>query len=64
MLDRVNNNDRYPISLCYYADGIVIACAATAVMHHTADLFGLESTSLLLLVAFGIGFAPDLFILQ
>ena len=63
LLDRVNNNDLYPISLYYYAVRVVIACAAAAVMRHTADLFGLDSTSLLLLVAFGIGFAPDLFIL-
>lgn len=63
LLDRVNNNDLYPVSLYYYAVRVVIACAAAAIVRHTADVFGLQSTSLLLLVAFGIGFAPDLFIL-
>jgi hypothetical protein len=62
LLDRVNNNDLYPISLYYYAVRVVIACAAAAIVRHTADVFGLQSTPLLLLVAFGIGFAPDLFI--
>jgi len=63
LLDRVNINDLYPISLYYYAVRAVIACAAAAVMRHTADVFGLETTSILLLVAFSIGFAPDLFII-
>jgi hypothetical protein len=62
LLDRVNNNDLYPISLYYYAVRVVIAAAAAAIVRHTADVFGLESNSVLLLVAFGIGFAPDLFI--
>ena len=62
LLDRVNNNDLYPISLYYYAGRVVIACAAAAIVRHTADVFGLSGTSALLLVAFGIGFAPDLFI--
>ena len=34
-----------------------------AVVRHTADVFGIDSTPLLLLIAFGIGFAPDLFVL-
>jgi hypothetical protein len=62
LLDRVNNNDLYPISLYYYAVRVVIACAAAAIFRHTADSFALENASILLLVAFGIGFAPDLFI--
>ena len=64
LLDRVNNNDLYPISLYYYAVRVVIACAAAAVVRHTADVYGgLDSSPVLLLVAFGIGFAPDLFII-
>ncbi len=62
LLDRVNNNDLYPISLYYYAVRVVIACAAAAIFRHTADSFGLQHASILLLVSFGIGFAPDLFI--
>jgi hypothetical protein len=63
LLDRVNNNDLYPISMYYYAVRVVIACAAAAVFRHTSDLFGaLDNNSALLLIAFGIGFAPDLFI--
>jgi hypothetical protein len=62
LLDRVNNNDLYPISLYYYAVRVVIACAAAAIFRHAAASFGLENASLLLVVAFGIGFAPDLFI--
>jgi hypothetical protein len=34
-----------------------------AVIRHSAEVFGLNSNPVLLLVAFGIGFAPDLFIL-
>lgn len=62
LLDRVNNNDLYPISLYYYAVRVVIACAAAAIFRHAADSFALENASVLLVVAFGIGFAPDLFI--
>jgi hypothetical protein len=63
LLDRVNNNDLYPISLYYYTIRVVIAVVVAAVVRHTAEIFGVDSTPLLLLVAFGIGFAPDLFVL-
>lgn len=63
LLDRVNNNDLYPISLYYYAARIVIACVAAAVLRHTAELFGIAGSPMLLLMGFGIGFAPDLFIM-
>ena len=63
LLGRVNNNDLYPISLYYYTIRIVIAVVVAAVVRHTADVFGIDSTPLLLLIAFGIGFAPDLFVL-
>ena len=63
LLDRVNNNDLYPISLYYYAVRVVVACTAAAVVRHTADVYGgLDGNPVLLLVAFGIGFAPDMFI--
>jgi hypothetical protein len=62
LLDRVNNNDIYPISLYYYAVRIVIACVVAAVMRHAADTFGIKDSPMLMVVAFGIGFAPDLFV--
>ena len=72
--DRVNNDDLYPISLYYYTSRIIVACVAAAVLRHTAHIFGSASNTvstelsndagpLLLLLGFGIGFAPDLFIL-
>lgn len=62
LLDRVNNNDLYPISLYYYAARMVIACAVAAVVRHSANALGVENSEMLLLIGFGIGFAPDLFI--
>jgi hypothetical protein len=63
LLDRVNNNDLYPVSLYYYTIRVAIAVVVAAVIRHSAEVFGLNSNPVLLLVAFGIGFAPDLFIL-
>ena len=75
ILDRINNGDLYPISLYYYSSRVIVACAAAAVLRHTVRIFGDASNALLsgavsdsampllLLLGFGIGFAPDLFIL-
>jgi hypothetical protein len=75
ILDRINNGDLYPISLYYYSSRVIVACVAAAVLRHTVRIFGDASdalfsgnlsnsaTPLLLLLGFGIGFAPDLFIL-
>jgi hypothetical protein len=75
ILDRINNNDLYPISLYYYVVRIVVACAAAAVVRHSFSVLAdgadaivgksisADSAPLLLLVGFAIGFAPDLFIL-
>jgi hypothetical protein len=74
ILDRINNGDLYPISLYYYTSRVIVACVAAAVLRHTAHIFGDASNAvsgnlsdsaapLLLLLGFGIGFAPDLFIL-
>src|SRR6266852_5995993 len=63
LLDRVNNNDLYPISLYYYAARIIIACVVAAVLRHTAEVFGITGSPMLLLMGFGIGFAPDLFVM-
>jgi len=75
ILDRINNNDLYPISLYYYIVRTVIACTAASILRHTLTVFGDgidqmvpgASTSgaapMLLLLGFAVGFAPDLFIL-
>jgi hypothetical protein len=74
ILDRINNNDLYPISLYYYTTRVIIACAVAAVLRHTIRVFGDASSAVsshsfegaapfLLLIGFAIGFAPDLFIL-
>jgi hypothetical protein len=63
LLDRVNNNDLYPISLYYYTARLVIACVVAAVVRHTAEVFGVIGSPMLLLIGFGIGFAPDLFVM-
>ena len=74
ILDRINNGDLYPISLYYYCSRVIVACVAAAVLRHTVHIFGGASDAvfsgnlsngtmpLLLLLGFGIGFAPDLFI--
>lgn len=73
ILDRINNGDLYPISLYYYTSRVIVACVAAAVLRHTAHIFGDAGNAvsanlsngaapLLLLLGFGIGFAPDLFI--
>ena len=63
LLDRINNNDLYPISVYYYACRAVVACVAAAVLRHTAAAFGLTGNPALLLAAFAVGFAPDLYVL-
>lgn len=75
ILDRINNNDLYPVSLYYYVTRVITACTAAAVMRHTISVLGFAADGLLpgqvatdmgpilLLLGFGIGFAPDLFIL-
>jgi len=63
LLDRLNNNDLYPISLYYYSARIVIACLVAIVFRHCADALYVEKVQFLVLIAFGIGLAPDLFIL-
>ena len=63
ILDRINNNDLYPISLYYYATRIIIACVVAAVLRHTISAFGTFPESWLMLLGFIVGFAPDLFII-
>ena len=62
LIERLSNNDLYPISLYFYVVRAVIAIIAAAVIRHTADSFGMQSASLLILLGFITGLAPDLFI--
>ncbi len=61
LLDRVNNNDLYPISFYYYAARFIIACIVAVVFRHVAHLFGIDN-SMIVLIGFTSGIAPDLFI--
>ena len=71
ILDRINNNDLYPVSLYYYAARIIIACIVATVLRHSILVFNVmvpEGTNialnpLLLLLGFIVGFTPDLFII-
>jgi hypothetical protein len=69
ILDRINNNDLYPISLYYYAARIIIACIVATVLRHSILIFdsvvpdGTALNPLLLLLGFIVGFTPDLFII-
>jgi len=73
ILDRINNNDLYPISLYYYAARVIIASAVAMVLRHTIQVLGVGpfSDSLgtylnpwLILMGFVVGFTPDLFIIS
>jgi hypothetical protein len=67
LLDRINNNDIYPISYYYYVARFVIAALVAMIFRHVISLFlepgSNNSQATLLLIAFAIGFAPDLFII-
>lgn len=63
LLDRVNNNDLYPISLYYYTVRVLVALFVAIVIRHAAGAFSLEN-GVLILVAFGVGIAPDLFLIS
>ncbi len=42
LLDRLNNNDLYPISFYYYSARIIIACLTAIVFRHAADSIYIE----------------------
>jgi hypothetical protein len=63
LLDRLNNNDLYPISFYYYTVRIIVACLVAAVFRHTVDAFGIKDHPALVLLGFVTGLTPDLFIL-
>jgi hypothetical protein len=60
LLDRINNNDIYPISFYYYSARILAACFIAGVIRHILPDFG-GGVSIILL-SFAVGFIPDLFI--
>jgi hypothetical protein len=67
ILDRINNNDLYPVSLYYYAVRIIIACIVAAVLRHSVLAFdavipeGTQVNPLLLLLGFIVGFTRPLY---
>ena len=63
LLDRVNNNDIYPISFYYYTTRILQAFLLAIMLRHCAYAFiGVINTEMLIVLAFLIGWAPDLFV--
>jgi hypothetical protein len=62
IIERVNNNDIYPISYYYYAVRIIIACLVAGVVRHILPAF-VGADVIALGVAFIVGFVPDLFII-
>lgn len=62
LIDRVNNNDLYPISFHYYAAWMLIACLVAGVIRHGAHVWGVEQPWALVLVGFAVGFAPSTFV--
>ncbi|MGL3104158.1 hypothetical protein [Bradyrhizobium sp. BR 1432] len=60
LLDRINNNDIYPISFYYYAARMLAACFIAGVIRHIAPEYGANVSVILL--SFAIGFVPDIFI--
>jgi hypothetical protein len=60
LLDRINNNDIYPISFYYFASRILAACLIAGVIRHVMpDAVGAGP---ILLLAFASGFVPDVFV--
>jgi hypothetical protein len=70
LLERVTNNDIYPISYYYYSARILIACVVAAVVRHSLSWWidptnlGAGQSQAIILICFAIGFAPDLFIVS
>jgi hypothetical protein len=65
LIDRINNNDIYPVTYYYYSVRFATAVVVAMIFRHAANLLsGVISpeSAFILIVAFGIGFVPDLFI--
>jgi hypothetical protein len=65
LIDRINNNDIYPVTYYYYIVRFATAVLVAMIFRHAADVMSSlisPNSALILIVAFGIGFVPDLFI--
>ena len=62
LLDRINNNDLYPISYHYYSARILTAFAVAIVFRHATVALPFINEGGLVLFGFAIGLTPDLFI--
>ncbi|VIO70551.1 hypothetical protein CI1B_32050 [Bradyrhizobium ivorense] len=60
LLDRINNNDIYPISFYYYAARMLAAAIIAGIVRHITPQYGANVSVILL--SFTIGFIPDIFI--
>jgi hypothetical protein len=60
LLDRINNNDIYPISFYYYSARMLAACLIAGTIRHILPDYGSQISVVLL--SFAVGFVPDLFI--
>ncbi|WP_407185166.1 hypothetical protein [Bradyrhizobium centrosematis] len=60
LLDRINNNDIYPISFYYYAARLLAACIIAGRMRHIIPEYGTNVSVILL--SFAVGFIPDILI--
>jgi len=60
LLDRINNNDIYPISFYYYAARMLAACLVAGVIRHILPEYGANISVILL--SFSVGFVPDILI--
>jgi len=60
LLDRINNNDIYPISFYYYAARLLAACFIAGTIRHILPEYGANLSVILL--SFAVGFVPDIFI--
>jgi hypothetical protein len=61
LIDRINNNDIYPVTYYYYSVRFATAVVVAMIFRHFANLIT-ENSQIVLIIAFGIGFVPDLFI--
>jgi hypothetical protein len=62
LLDRINNNDIYPISFYFYTTRILQGFLLTIVFRHCSAVFDITNVPVLIVLAFVIGWAPDLFV--
>jgi len=62
LIERINNNDIYPISYYYYIVRFTVATLVAMIMRHVFTLMVSAESTTILIVAFAIGFVPDQFV--